>query len=171
MRLKTSRITNFAPQVIYSLSEQQSLVKNFSILVFVMTRYLLSVFFILCVLAVSAQKVKTLEEDMPTENLQMHKDSNKAANKPKRKNYSLLYVPNADKILYGNPCVLEETHKMGFEYIVEPVNLPGSKSWKGKMLNNLWVKTKLVVTRSPFWKLILKKKIKKCREMSGDLVG
>ena len=60
---------------------------------------------------------------------------------------------------------------MGFEYLVEPARLPGSKTWKGKFLNNLWVKTKLVVTRSPFWKLILNNRIKKCRKMSGDLVG
>ena len=120
----------------------------------------------------SQQKREKSDLDhMPTENLEMKKDSNKRSNKPKRKNYNLIYVPDADKILYGNPCVLEETHKMGFEYIVEPRNTYGSKTWKGKFLNNLWVKSKLVVTRSPFWKVILNKKIKKCRKMSGDLVG
>lgn len=126
--------------------------------------------FFLC-LSCLAQKVKTVEEELPSENLEMRKDSNKRSNRPKRKNLSLIYVPNADNILYGNPCVTDATHKMGFEYIVEPINLPGSKTWKGKFLNNLWVKTKLVVTRSPFWKLILNKKIKKCRKMSGDFVG
>lgn len=118
-----------------------------------------------------SQKQKTVEQELPTENLDMRKDSNKRVNKPKRKNYSHIYVPNANKILYGNQCVLEETHKMGFEYLVEPRNISGSKNWKGKFVNNLWVKTKLVVTRSPFWKLILNKKIKKCRKLSGDLVG
>ncbi|WP_421763102.1 hypothetical protein [Ekhidna sp.] len=117
------------------------------------------------------QKVKPVEKELPTENLQMRKDSNKRANKPKKKRYGQLYVPNADKILYGNQCVLEQTRKMGFEYLVEPPNIAGSKTWKGKFLNNLWVKTKLVVTRSPFWKQILNGKIKKCRKMSGDLVG
>ncbi|GAB4245810.1 MAG: hypothetical protein Tsb0034_24520 [Ekhidna sp.] len=101
----------------------------------------------------------------------MKKDANKASNRPKRKNISLLYVPTADKILYGNPCATEETHKMGFEYIVEPRNGMESKTVKGKFLNNLWVKTKLVVTRSPFWKLILNNRIKKCRRQSGDFVG
>ncbi len=118
-----------------------------------------------------AQKEKTVSEELPTENLDFRKDSNKKVNKPKRKNYSVIYVPNADKILYGNRCVLDETRKMGFEYLVEPRNIAGSKNWKGKFLNNLWVKTKLVVTRTPFWKMILKKKIKNCRSMSGDLVG
>ncbi|MEO9483593.1 MAG: hypothetical protein ABJG47_09120 [Ekhidna sp.] len=117
------------------------------------------------------QKERTVDDELPTENLEMRKDSNKRTNRPKRKNYSQIYVPNANKILYGNPCVLEETHKMGFEYLIEPPNISGSKTWKGKFLNNLLVKSKLVVTRSPFWKMILNKKIKKCRQMSGDLVG
>ncbi|WP_425390490.1 hypothetical protein [Ekhidna sp.] len=118
-----------------------------------------------------SQKEKAVKEYLPTENLEMRKDANKSSNRPKRKNYSFIYVPDANKILYGNPCVLEATHKMGFEYMVEPSNMNSSKTWKGKFLNNLWVKTKLVVTRSPFWKLILNRKIKKCRKMSGDLVG
>ena len=118
-----------------------------------------------------AQKEKPVQQELPTENLEMKKDSNKRANKPKRKNYSVIYVPNANKILYGNRCVLEETRKMGFEYLVEPVNISGSKTRTGKILNNTWVKTKLFFTRSPFWKAILNKKIKKCRNMSGDLVG
>ncbi|MEQ8627300.1 MULTISPECIES: hypothetical protein [unclassified Ekhidna] len=136
-----------------------------------MIRSLTFIITLLLSLSCLAQKVKPVEEELPSENLEMRKDSNKRSNRPKRKNLSLIYVPNADNILYGNPCVTEATHKMGFEYIVEPTNLPGSKTWKGKFLNNLWVKTKLVVTRSPFWKLILNKKIKNCRKMSGDLVG
>lgn len=117
------------------------------------------------------KKDKPVSEYLPTENLEMRKDSNKAMNRPQRKNISLLYVANADKILYGNPCVTEATHKMGFEYIVEPRNGLESKTSMGKFLNNLWIKTKLVGTRSPFWKLILKKKIKECRRQSGDFVG
>lgn len=118
-----------------------------------------------------AQKEKPVQDEMPTENLAFKKDSNKKVNRPKRKNYDVIYVPNANNILYGNKCVLEQTHKMGFEYLVEPTNIRGSKTAKGKFINNLWVKTKLVVTRTPFWKMILNKKIKKCRQMSGDLVG
>ncbi|MEP1035013.1 hypothetical protein [Ekhidna sp.] len=136
-----------------------------------MKRILFSVILVTITLSCLAQKEKPVEQELPTENLEMRKDSNKRANKPKRKKYALIYVPNANNILYGNLCVLEETHKMGFEYLVEPTNIAGSKTWKGKLLNNLWVKSKLVVTRSPFWKIILNKKIKKCRVLSGDLVG
>ncbi|MEQ9467637.1 MAG: hypothetical protein RLN88_09505 [Ekhidna sp.] len=136
-----------------------------------MWRVLFPIIFISISWASFGQKEKPVQDYLPTENLEMRKDANKAANKPKRKHIGLIYVPDGNKIAYGNRCVTEETHKMGFEYIVEPVNVAGSKTWTGKRLNNLWVKTKLVVTRSPFWKLILNKKIKKCREMSGDLVG
>ncbi|WP_436515373.1 hypothetical protein [Ekhidna sp. To15] len=136
-----------------------------------MKRLLISVLLVIAALGCLAQKEKPVQEELPTENLEMRKDSNKRVNRPKRKRYGVIYVPNGDKILYGNLCVLEETHKMGFEYLVEPTNIAGSKTWKGKFVNNLWVKTKLVVTRSPFWKLILNKKIKKCRVLSGDLVG
>lgn len=137
-----------------------------------MHRLLLAVAgFFIVFLSFSQKAEKKLEDYMPTENLQMGKDDNKASNRPKRKRYALIYVPNADKILYGNPCALEATHNMGFEYIVEPRNGLESKTWKGKFLNNLWVKTKLVVTRSPFWKAILNKKFKECRRQSGDFVG
>ncbi|MEO9871753.1 hypothetical protein [Ekhidna sp.] len=136
-----------------------------------MNKSILSVLFISVCCFCYGQKEKPVQDYLPTENLEMKKDANKRSNKPKRKNYPLIYVPNANKILYGNLCALEQTHKMGFEYIVEPRKTYGSRSKKGKFLNNLWVKTKLVTTRSPFWKLILKKKIKKCRKMSGDLVG
>lgn len=136
-----------------------------------MRRILLSSLLAALTLCCLAQKQKPVEQELPTENLEMRKDSNKRVNRPKRKNYPVIYVPNGDKILYGNLCALEETRKMGFEYLVEPPNISGSKNWKGKFLNNLWVKSKLVVTRSPFWKIILNKKIKKCRALSGDLVG
>lgn len=136
-----------------------------------MRQIFLSIIFFSLAFCVQAQKDRPVEQELPTENLDMRKDSNKRANKPKRKNYGVIYVPNANRILYGNRCVLEETRKMGFEYLVEPPNISGSKSRKGKFINNLWVKTKLVFTRSPFWKMILNKKIKKCRAMSGDLVG
>ncbi len=122
-------------------------------------------------LCFAQQRKEAIQNYLPTENLEVRKDSNKRKNEPKRKSYAFIYVPNADKILYGNSCMLGETRKMGFEYIVEPRNIVGSKRWSGKFLNNLQVKIKLVIIRSPFWKLILKKKIKKCRRMSGDLVG
>lgn len=119
----------------------------------------------------SAQDNQDPRKYMPTDNVEMGKDYNKRANRPNRKRYSFIYVPNADKILYGNPCALEATHRMGFEYLVEPRSIEGSKTKTGKILTNLWTKSKLVVTRTPFWKAILKKRFRECRIKSGDLVG
>ncbi len=117
------------------------------------------------------QKEKSIRDYIPTENLDMRKDANRKENRGALKRYSVIYRPHAKNILYGNPCALEATRKMGFEYMVESRNATRSASQLGKFWNNLKVKTKLVVTRSPFWKMILKKKFKKCRPQSGDIVG
>jgi len=136
-----------------------------------MKNVLILIFLLLSIIGFSQKKEKPVKDYLPTENLESRKDANKSSNRPKRKNISLIYVEDANNILYGNPCATLETHRMGFEYIVEPKNGLESKTRKGKFLNNLWVKTKLVFTRSPFWKLILNSRIKKCRKQSGDFVG
>lgn len=117
-----------------------------------------------------AQRESPIEDQFPTESVDLRNRGGQPKG-PKRKNISLLYVGSADNILYGNACATYETHRMGFEYIVEPPNGLESKTRLGKRLNNLWVKTKLVVTRSPFWKLVLNNRIKKCRRQTGDFVG
>ena len=116
-------------------------------------------------------KEKSVSEYLPTENLENRKDGNKASNRPERKKISLIYVASANGILYGNACATAETHRMGFEYIVEPLNGLESRSGMGKFLNNLWVKSKLFVRRSPFWKATLNNRIRKCRRQTGDFVG
>ncbi len=117
------------------------------------------------------KREKSVRDYLPTDNLENRKDANKASNRPQRKNISLIYVGSASNILYGNACATAETHRMGFEYIVEPTNGLESKTRVGKTLNNLWVKSKLVLRRSPFWKLTLNNRIKKCRRQTGDFVG
>ncbi|MEQ9303310.1 MAG: hypothetical protein RJQ14_05285 [Marinoscillum sp.] len=121
---------------------------------------------------VSAQTKKDgYQSHFPTENVTMGLESNKGKNRPKRKHISYLYTENSKNILYGNPCALEATRKMGFEYVVQPLGIPGSPGEKDFELNNFLVKMKLVFTRSPFWKVILNKRIRECAEKSGDIVG
>ncbi|MEM0938774.1 MAG: hypothetical protein AAGI25_03170 [Bacteroidota bacterium] len=117
------------------------------------------------------KKEKPVRDYLPTENLKARKDANNVSNRPKRKKITLIYVKSAQGILYGNACATQETHRMGFEYIVEPLNGMESKGWFGKTFNNLWVKTKLFFRRSPFWKATLNKRIKRCRRQTGDFVG
>ena len=130
--------------------------------------YLILLFF---TLASIGQQGDNILDYIPTENLDAGKDANKRANRSKKKNYEVIYRPRTRKILYGNPCAVEATRKMGFEYMVESRTATRSASQLGKFLNNLKVKSKLVVTRSPFWKVILKRKLKRCRQKSGDIVG
>lgn len=107
-------------------------------------------------------------DELPT-NTTVHKKVNKKKNEPERKNYSRLYKRSTKGTLYGNPCAIQATHKMGFEYV--PLSQGHGKTKVGFILNNVYVNGKLVVTRSPFWKLILKKQFKECRSKSGDGVG
>lgn len=120
----------------------------------------------------SAQAPKEVyKRDFPTENVTMGKEANRNANRPKRKRYDYLYTESSRGILYGNPCALEATRKMGFEYVVQPAGLPGSPGRKELEKNNFFVKMKLFFTRGPWWKLVLNNRIRKCRERSGDFVG
>jgi hypothetical protein len=107
----------------------------------------------------------------PTENVNFKKDANNAKNQPKRKNISFIYKESSQGILYGNPCAVEATRKMGFEYVLQPPGIPGSPGDKELERNNFLVNLKLIFTRGPFWKLTLNKRIKQCRINSGDIVG
>jgi hypothetical protein len=107
-------------------------------------------------------------DELPTNNT-VNKRVNHRKYEPKRKTYSKLYKTSTKGTLYGNPCALEVTRKMGFEYV--PLSQGHGKSTVGLILNNTYVNGKLIVTRSPFWKLILKKRLKNCRTKSGDGVG
>ena len=107
----------------------------------------------------------------PTENVKFNKDANNSGNHPKRKRISYIYKENSKGILYGNPCAVEATRKLGFEYVLQPAGLPGSPGQKEQERNNFLVNLKLIFTKGPFWKLILNKRIKQCRINSGDIVG
>lgn len=113
------------------------------------------------------------EAYFPTENINSKfSDDNTRENIPKKKIYSVIYKYKLEGTLYGNPCALEETQRMGFIYVVQPKGfLPTNRPWPLVWVNNLWVNTKLIFTRSPFWKSILKKRIDACRDKSGDMVG
>ena len=109
--------------------------------------------------------------DNPTENIQFRKDDNKRKNEPRRKRISFIIKNDPKGLLYGNPCVNEETERMGFRYTVQNAGHPGTLKPITLFVHNMKVYTKLTVTRSPFWKLILNRRIKDCRERSGDWIG
>ena len=136
--------------------------------------YKLCLLFILMAISFSAnsqEKPDNLKKYLPTDNIDVRSEDNRRANEPKRKRYRQIIVNSTKNILYGNPCALEATHKMGFEYVVQSQGAPGSITGWRLFWNNFKVKARLFVLRSPFWKPILKSKFKKCRIKSGDKVG
>lgn len=108
------------------------------------------------------------QEEIPTNNT-AHKRVNHRKYEPEEKSYDRLYKRSTKKTLYGNPCAIDVTHKMGFEYV--PLAQGHGKSTAGIIVNNVFVNLKLAVTRTPFWKLILNKRLKDCRLKSGDGIG
>ncbi|MFY0687321.1 MAG: hypothetical protein JXQ90_09155 [Cyclobacteriaceae bacterium] len=131
------------------------------------------IFFILTftIFSVSVNAQRTsIDEFGPTDHI-VKKKSQVKKNAPKRKKISYVVKNKSQHYLYGNPCMKEATQRMGFEYIVQTPGLPGSvKRWR-QILDNSLIFGKLIVTRSPFWKMILNKRVKDCRQKSGDWVG
>ncbi len=130
-----------------------------------MIRGVLSLLFLMGFMFFSG--AQTIKEDLPTNNT-VQKKVNHRKYEPQRKNYDVLYTRKTKGTLYGNPCAIDVTHKMGFQYV--PLTQEG-KTKMGYFLNNLLVKTKLCVTRTPFWKVILNKRLDDCRVKSGDGIG
>lgn len=75
------------------------------------------------------------------------------------------------KVLYGNQCVNDVTHKFGFEYIPafdsadEPRN--DLQIWSHNFFTSLGISFR----HGLFWKRKVKKRIKYCVESSGDYNG
>lgn len=127
----------------------------------------------LCAVDVSAQRNKeeTIHDYIPSENVDAKKKFRKKANAPKTKKYSLIVKNKTDGILYGNACMIESTQRMGFQYSIQIDGLPGSLDPWNRRWKNALVHAKLILTRGPWWKLVLKKRVKDCRQKSGDFVG
>lgn len=81
-----------------------------------------------------------------------------------------IYTNDTKSILYGNPCMDEVTARFGYEYVVMPKNAQGFSSGINKALHNFGVKF-ILFFRNPFWKVIVNKKAKECRQKTGDYMG
>lgn len=98
---------------------------------------------------------------------------NKKSKPPKKTEKDMIFIikNNPKKILYGNPCMHTETKNMGFEYVLQKPGLPGTLGTTRRILHNTAAYARLTFTRSPFWKMKLNRRVKDCREKSGDWVG
>ena len=112
-----------------------------------------------------------VEKLFPSENVKIGKDYNKKRYAPREKHLGIIIKNDGKNILFGNPCALMQTQRIRFEYVIQNPKLPKSVPGFSRRMNNFGVHLRLIFTRSPFWKLILNTKIKKCRQKSADLVG
>jgi hypothetical protein len=72
---------------------------------------------------------------------------------------------------YGNRCVMEATHKLGFTYVPMPINEVERKSGFYYFIHNQAARFKVTLKNGPFWQHKLKKRIKECRRTTGDFTG
>jgi hypothetical protein len=111
-------------------------------------------------------------EHFPTSRVDQRVNENTKENAPKQLNIRYIYKKNpGDIMLYGNPCALQITRDMGFEYARE--HRPDdrfSATWR-RFKNNLGTKSKLFFTKGPWWKATVNKRIKRCAQYSGDRRG
>ena len=72
---------------------------------------------------------------------------------------------------YGNRCVTEATHKLGFTYVPMPISEVERKSAFYYFIHNQAARFKVTLKNGPFWQHKLKKRIKECRRTTGDFTG
>lgn len=118
-----------------------------------------------------AQESDEIKRDLPTEKVAFKVEDDSKANRPKKKKIRYIIKNGTSGILYGNPCVLQVTRRMGFEYAVQTPLLPGSTIEPRRLWNNFKVKLLLTLKYGPFWKISLNKRLKECGIKSGDRVG
>lgn len=113
----------------------------------------------------------SIEEDLPTRKVNKKVKENKKSNFPEEKSYRYIYVKDGGKVLFGNPCAMEVTHKMGFEYGIEHRPERGLGPWWRRFSTNTTTKTILFFTKGPWWRATVTKRFKACAMSSGDRRG
>lgn len=114
---------------------------------------------------------QAIEEELPTRKVDSKVKEDTRKNRPDDLDVDYIYVEDGSKLLYGNRCALEATHHMGFEYVLEHrPGQPAITAWM-RVSNNFWVKTKLCITKGPWWKLTLNNRLKQCARLGGDSRG
>ncbi len=131
----------------------------------------LVIFSIFICILISSKVQAQIKEELPTRKVDRKVREDLRRNQPDIRDYNHIYIKDGKRMLYGNRCALEATHQMGFEYVLEHRPEQSFKSKWHRFKNNLWVKSKLCVTRGPWWKLTINKRLKQCAKSSGDARG
>lgn len=85
--------------------------------------------------------------------------------------YKYLYAYNMKKVLYGNPCVNDATHKYGYEYIPAFDSAEEPRNDLQIWAHNFFTSLGITLKHGFRWKRNVKKRIKYCSESSGDFNG
>ncbi len=94
-----------------------------------------------------------------------------ARRKGKKKRLLQVYRRDPSRVLYGNRCVTELTQKMGFEYVIITPEASGEERYVTTFAQNVSSGFLLTLRHGPFWQRKVRKRIRNCRESSGDFVG
>lgn len=78
------------------------------------------------------------------------------------------YVRHAEGLLLGNFCADDVYLDYRLDYVVVPKT---QRSAINFFFHNLWVSTKMLFRKGPFWRKRLKKKIEDCKIKTGDRNG
>jgi len=84
--------------------------------------------------------------------------------------YIQIHIRETQDVLYGNRCAEIAAQKMGIEFIIIPKDIGFGMKLKYIFGTNLNAHIKAFFKNGFLWRKRLKKKIKDCREMTGDYI-
>ncbi|PKQ66564.1 hypothetical protein [Raineya orbicola] len=84
--------------------------------------------------------------------------------------YIQIHITESKEVLYGNRCAEIEAQKMGIEFIIIPKDIGYGMSRKNIFFTNLHAHFRAFWKNGFFWKKRLKKRIRHCRDATGDYI-
>lgn len=129
--------------------------------------------FLLLIAAIIANEAKGQSQEPVLATSNTSFDSRVSFNKQasKRSRNIRIITTSIKEIGYGNRCVSEATHKLGFEYVPMPISEVEKKSALHYFVRNRIAGFRITLKNGLFWKHKLKKQIRQCRLTTGDFTG
>lgn len=84
--------------------------------------------------------------------------------------YTQIHIRETKDVLYGNRCAEMEAQKMHIEFIIIPKDIGFGMKLRNLFGVNLNAHVKAFFRNGFFWQKRLKKRIKKCRDATGDYI-
>ena len=84
--------------------------------------------------------------------------------------YIQIHIRETKEVLYGNRCAEMEAQKMRVEFIIVPKDIGFGMKLRNFFGVNLNAHAKAFFKNGFFWQKKLKKRIKRCRDATGDYI-